>query len=286
MDQHAGANLVGGADEEIGAPKAEQAGVRVYANLLWRKKWTIIIVVVIAVVGVLAYCVAASKKYTATSTVLLEPQISALINPAQNNSNPIGTINVPNVIQVIESQSIKDLVARTIPNPPSATATEAGLAGTTTVVEISTTSTSPQTAAAAANAYANAYINSQKRLTTATFNAAESQLQNKIDTVQIAISNVDDQIRAAPAGTSTNAQDLELSNLESTLTGLQNELEQYQFYGSQGLDTEVGQLISQASVPTSPSSPKTVEYTVLAFLFALVIGIGVVLVINAVTTRR
>lgn len=291
MDQRLGAELAvdAGRDDVVSNSEhseQEQAGVRVYAQLFWRKRLTIIIVVVIAVVGVLGYCLIATKKYTATSTVLLEPQISALINPTANNGNPYAAIDVPDVIQVIQSSSIKDLVARTIPNPPSASAAEEGLAGTTTVVGISASSSSPQVAAAAANAYANAYINSQRQLTTKTFTDAESQISNKIDTVQIAISNVTAQIQAAPAGTSTNSQDVELSDLESTLTTLENQLEQYQFYASQGQGTEIGQLISQASVPTSPSSPKTLEYTLLALLIGLVVGIGIVLIVNAVTTRR
>jgi succinoglycan biosynthesis transport protein ExoP len=276
-----------GADLDGTAGEPERAGMREYAHILWRRKLVIIIVVVVAVGGVLAYCKIATKSYSASATVLLEPQISPLVSPSSASAaNPLGSINVPNAIQVIESSSIQDIVSRTIPNPPSVSATESGLAGTTDVVNISASSSNPQVAASAANAYANAYITSEKALTTKTFTDAQKQLEGKINTVQLAISNLTNQIKGAAAGVNQTIDDVQLSNLEDQLTTLQNEQQQYQFYATQGLGTEVGQVISSASVPTSPSSPKTVEYTLLAFIFGLIAGLGLALLVNAVSTRE
>ena len=51
-------------------------------------------------------------------------------------------------------------------------------------------------------------------------------------------------------------------------------------------NTQFGKVLSTAGVPSSPSSPKTIEYTVLALIFGLVAGMGVALLINAVSTNR
>jgi uncharacterized protein involved in exopolysaccharide biosynthesis len=293
MDQQLSvADLANGATGELGdldgpAGAPQQSGFREYAHLLWRKKWTIIIVVVIAVGLVLGYCAITTKEYTATASVLLEPTISSdFAGGGGNAANPSAIINVPNAIQVMQSTSIKDIVARTIPNPPDVSVTESGLAGTTDVVQISVSSSNPQTAAAAANAYALAYISSQKALTKTTFTDAQKQIQNKIGTVELAISDITAQIRATPTGVNQTINDVQLSNLEDTLTTLQNQEQQYQFYATQGLKTEVGTVISAATVPTSPSSPKTIEYTVLALIVGLVVGIGLVLAINAIGSRQ
>jgi uncharacterized protein involved in exopolysaccharide biosynthesis len=270
---------------ELAAP--EQSGIAEYARVLWRRKWIIVITTVVAVVGVLGYCVVSTKTYTATATVELLPDVSPLLNQSGSSVNPtVSDVNVSDVIQVIESSSISGIVAKTIPNPPSASASQVGTIDTTDIVNISAGSTSPQTAAAAANAYANSYINYERGINKSVFNSAAAQLTNKVDTVNIAISNLTNQLRAAPAGTNTETTDVQLSNLQDQLTTLQNELQTDQFYATQGTTTEVGRVISAATVPTKPSSPKTVEYTVLALIFGLIAGVGLALLVNAISRRR
>jgi len=44
--------------------------------------------------------------------------------------------------------------------------------------------------------------------------------------------------------------------------------------------------VTAATVPTKPSSPKTIEYTVLALIFGLIAGIGLALLVNAISRRR
>jgi uncharacterized protein involved in exopolysaccharide biosynthesis len=186
-------------------------------------------------------------------------------------------------MQVIESSSVSGIVARTIPNPPSVTAAEVG---TTAVVQVTAKSSSAQTAAAAANAYAHAYIKYEQTQTTNTFVAAENQLQSKVDTVELTISNLNTEIRTAPAGTNLAPEETQLGTLEQELTNLQDQLQNYQFYASQGTTTEAGQVISPATVPTKPSSPKTLEDTVFALIFGIILGIGIALLVNAVSVRR
>ena len=263
----------------------ETSGIRAYARILWRRKWIIIITAVVAVVGVLGYCVLATKTYTATATVLLEPTISTQLSQGGSSNATQALVNVADQIQVIESASIAGIVARTIPDPPSATATQVGILATDDTVNISVSASNPQVAAAAANAYAHAYINSGRATTKATYASAEAQLQNKVNTVQLAISNITAQIRATPVGVSDVVDEAQLGDLENQLIELENTLQQYQFYSTQGTDTEVGQLISPASPPTKPSSPETLQYTVLALIFGLVAGVGLALLVNAVSTR-
>ncbi len=263
----------------------EQSGIREYARVLWRRKLVVVIVVVVAVGGVLGYCKLAGKTYTATATILLEPPISSLVTQAGASNPNAALVNVADQIQVIESSSIANIVARTIPNPPSATAAQIGLLATDDTVTLSVSSSDPQTAAAAANAYAQAYINNGRATTKKTFDSAQAQLQNKVDTVQLAIANLTNQIRATPAGVNTTVDVEQLGNLENELTNLLDTLQQYQFYATQGTSTEVGKVISAATPPTSPSSPKTLEYTVLALIFGIIAGIGLALLVNAVSTR-
>ncbi len=277
---------VAGEGSHIEEPQPEQSGIAEYARVLWRRKWIVIITTVVVVGAVLAYCVLTTKTYSATATVQLEPPVSSLLSTGQAANPTAALVNVQDVIQVMESSSISNIVAKTIPNPPSISVSQVGTLATTDIVQMTAGDSNPQLAAAAANAYANSYINYEKGITKSTFESAAAQIGNKVATVQLAISNLTNQIRSTPAGVNLTADEVELGDLENQLTDLQNELQQDQFYSSQGTNTEVGRVISAATVPTSPSSPDTIEYVILALIFGLIAGIGLALLVNAISSRR
>jgi succinoglycan biosynthesis transport protein ExoP len=268
------------------APRPEQSGIAEYGRVLWRRKWIVIITAVVVVVVVLGYCVVATKKYSATATVLLYPPVSPLLQQSQNVNPTAALVNVEDVIQVMESSTISHLVARTIPNPPPISVVQLGTLLTTDTVQMTATASNPQVAAAAANAYANDYINYQRGITKSTFESAAQEIASKLSTLGLAISNLNDQIRAAPAGSSLAVQDVEMSDLTSQQTSLENQEATDQFYATQGQQTEGGQLISAATAPSSPSSPKTTEYVILALIFGLIAGIGLALLLRPAPTSQ
>jgi uncharacterized protein involved in exopolysaccharide biosynthesis len=262
------------------------SGLREYGIILWRRKWIVVITFVVCVVGMLGYCAVAGKKYTATATVLLEPSISPLLSQASSPSSVAALVNVGDVMQVIESGTVADLVQQKIHDAPKVSVTQVGNVTTSDIVSVAASSKDPQLAANAANAYANAYIAYQKGIAAATFKSAQRQVQQKVYTVQLAITNLTNQIKASPAGVSDVLDEQQLGDLELQLTNLQSELQTYQFYGSEGSTTEVGRVISSATVPSSPSSPKTTEYVIFAAIFGLVLGIGLALLVDAVASKR
>ena len=268
---------------DSGPAGTEASGLREYALLLWRKRVTVLVVAAICVGATLAYCVLIKPTYEASTSMLMEPPISETLVEANSPSGVAPIPNVPDGIEVIESSAVARLVAKTLPDAPAVTATQVG---TTDVVEVSVRSKDPQAAAAAANAYANAYIHYEQKQTADTFTSAQSQVQNKIDTLQLAIANLNAEIRAAPATTNVTPDETQLGDLQGQLTTLQNQLQNYQFYASQGVTTEGGQVISAATAPSKPVSPKTVEWTVLALIFGLILGIGVALLVNALAPPR
>ncbi len=266
-----------------GSGDGGQSGLREYAQLLWREKVTIAIVTAICVVATLAYCLVVTPTYAGTTSVLLEPAISQTLIEANYPTGVSPVPNVPDGIEVIESSSVADRVRQQIPNAPAVTAAQVG---TTDVVQITAKSTSAALAARAANAYAHAYIALEQKQTSDIFVAAEQQLQTKINTVGYAIANLNAQIRGAATGTDLTPLESQLGAFQGQLANLQNQLQNYQFFASQGVSNESGQVISSAAAPTKPSSPKTVEWTVLALIFGIILGIGVVLLVNAVAPEH
>jgi uncharacterized protein involved in exopolysaccharide biosynthesis len=260
----------------------DNLGVRKYAELLWRRKIDVILVTLLFVGGTLAYCIETKAVYQASSHLLLEPNISTTLLQAANTNVGTSTIDVPTDIQVIESSDVAYLVRLYIPNAPFITATQIG---TTDVVNVTATSQDPKYAAKLANAYAFAYIHLEQYQTLATFTAAEQSLQKRADTAQLAVQNLDSEIRSAAATTNITGLNTQLTALQNQLNVLLTQLANFEFFASQGGVTNAGQIISQATVPTNEVSPGTIEVTILAGLLGIVLGVGLVLLGEAFRSK-
>ena len=260
----------------------DPSGFREYAQLLWRKRVTIALVTAICVALTLGYCLLITPTYEATASVLLEPAISQTLLEANYPTGLTQVPDVPDGIEVIESASVAHIVQQEMPNAPRVTASQEG---TTDVVQISARSTSAALATRAANAYAQAYIKLEQKQTSDLFVSAEQQPQNKIDTDDVAISNLNTQIRVVGQA-NVDALENQLGSYQSQQADLQNQLQNYQFFATKGVSNESGQVISAATVPSKPVSPKTIEWTVLALIFGIILGIGVVLLINALSAEH
>ncbi len=259
----------------------DQTALREYALQIWARKLLVVVVFLVVVGGTIGYCVVTKAKYTGTTEMLLTPNLSPIITQA--NDQPFGAqvVDVPSDIQVIESAVLKGIVAKTIPNPPDASASEIT---TTDVVEITTTSTDKNIAASAATAYAKAYISFEQDQTIKALTSGTDLVQKHINTVHLAITALTNQLTGASAQTTASLQ-AQLTSLNEELATLENELSNYQFYTTSGAGNQSGQIISYATVPTKPSSPKTVEYTVIGAILGILLGVGAGMLAEALSDK-
>ncbi|HEY1832729.1 MAG TPA: Wzz/FepE/Etk N-terminal domain-containing protein [Acidimicrobiales bacterium] len=253
----------------------QTSGLRDYVDFLRRRRLIIIVVTLVFVVLCLAFCAISTPKYTATAKMLLTPTISPTLIEANGAANT-ELVDVPSDVQIIESSSVANLVAKSIPSAPDVTAVQVG---TTDVVDVQVSSKHPAVAAAAATAYAKAYLNFEQNQTINTLTDALTLVQKHINTLHIAIVSTQNQITAASPTTNTAALQSELATLNSENTALDNEEANYQFYTQSGA-TSSGQILSPAAVPTKASSPKTLEWTFIALILGLVVGLGLALLVE------
>lgn len=256
----------------------EQSNLREYVQIFWARRRVVIFAVVAAVVLSLAYSTLTTSTYQGTADLLLEPQLPSTVQQANNAFYPQITVDVPTDIQIIESASVANIVKQSVPNAPSATATQIG---TTNVVAVSVQSSDRALAATAATAYANAYIQLENHQTASALQAASKTLQQRLTSIQASINSVSRQISsvgAASPGVETQLAAVQgaLQNEQSTL---QNQLSTYQSYATnQALES--GQVLTPAPEPSSPVKPKLVEYALLAGILGLVVGLGAVLALE------
>jgi capsular exopolysaccharide synthesis family protein len=249
-----------------------------YVRILRQRKWLVVLFVVLAVLASIGYSKLQKPQYTATAHLLLTPQLSTSIlqatNPNASIANSEISVDVPTDTQVIESGAVMQDVAKTVKHPPKV---KVGQVGTTDVVTISATSTHPAVAAGAANAYAHSYLAVQQAQSVTSLDRASKLVSTRISATSSQITQIDQQI-AVTTGSSAVALESHLTALEAQLSSYQEELAQYTFDAS--LSTGGGQVITPANVPTVPSSPKPLEYGVIAGFLGLLIGVGVVFLLE------
>jgi capsular exopolysaccharide synthesis family protein len=119
-----------------------------------------------------------------------------------------------------------------------------------------------------ANAYAAAFVTYQRSVTISNLAAAETQLSRQIASTAAQAKS----LQSNPAAAA------ELGALLGTESALKEQLAQLQVNGA--VATEAVQLVSPATAPSSPSSPKPVRDAILGLLLGLLLGIGLAFVVE------
>jgi len=238
-----------------------EVDLRTYLRVLRRRKWWVIVFTVVAVGAALAYSFTATKEYSATAQLLVQPQ-----NGSLGQSTPAQTITQTDVateLQLVTSAPVLDAVMNHL--HLSLLNVKATQQGQTNVILLTITNHSPTLAASVANAYATEFVNYETSLAVKSLTTAETQLQAQINAISAEL----------PATTGT-PQGAALANQLAVLK------EQYAQYQVDGAETSGGvTVISSASVPTAPSSPKKLENALIGLACGLLVGLAAVFVVES-----
>ena len=241
-----------------------ERGLLDYLRILWRHKLLIALTVIVTTGAAVGLDRVRHRTYQGTAEVLFTFQgASGLSSSSSSNLSPA---DVATDIELIQSAPVQAAVAKKLhTTAPPVTATEVG---TTNVAQIAVRSTSPDFAAAAANAYARAYIQVATQGYIKSQLAAEQQLQEQSLTLQGRINTI---LQTPGSATSAPLQS-QLSGLYTELSSVQQQLGQLQLTTAQG--ASAGQLVVPAVPNPVPVSPKRVQDAVIAIGVGLLLGIG------------
>jgi Mrp family chromosome partitioning ATPase len=256
-------------------PESESEGLalRDYLAVLWRRKWVILLVVAVATTSAYFFSARQSSVYEADADLIYEKQLD-ISNPltGQTYTDPTErTLELNSVASVLGSPDMVkranallrgDDAAVTGFEVSSAPLVDTGSGTTSTstnVVRITVSSTDPQLAAAAADAYAAAFISWRAERVT-------GQIENAIDALRSQLASYEG---AAKDSTDylvlqQRLQDLEI--LKSTATG--------NF-----------RVLVPATVPEAPVSPKPLRSALLGFGVGLFAAIGLAFLLEQFDTR-
>src|SRR5664280_1401601 len=240
-----------------------EATLGTYLAVLRRRKWWVIAVTVLGLVASLGYSLSQPKAYSATAQLLVQPESASVASGASQQA--ITPTDVLTELQLVTSAPIKAAVGRKLGSVPSVSAAEVGQ---TNVIAVTATAANPARAASIANAYANAFVTYQRSAAIDNLTAAETQLSQQISTI-------DAQAKSLGSSPAAAAQVTALLTQEAAL---KEQLAQLQVSGA--VTSGGVQVVTPATAPSAPSSPKPSRDAVLGFVLGLLIGIGLAFVVE------
>src|ERR1700728_2172999 len=221
-----------------------EASLRSYLHVVRRRLHWVVTITVLCVAVALVISISQKKQYTATAQLLVQSSGGAANNVVTQAT--VSATDVATELELATGTPVKSSAQRKLGFEPKISAAEAG---TTNVINISASASSPAEAAKIANIYATAFVNYETATSTSALTTGETALQDQINSIDLQV----DALQARPPTPSTTAS---IDALESQETVLKDELAQLEVTGA---ETPGGvEIAALASSPSSPSSPKPV----------------------------
>jgi polysaccharide biosynthesis transport protein len=234
---------------------SEALSPRQVLAVLWRRLPLILTCVAVAAGAAYGFSKRQAKKYTATASIVfdansLSQQIAGL-SPGSTSSSSLLAEQANNV-ELVKGGDTAEKTARLLSNGPTAAqiADSVSVVGQpeSNVVDVSATSGRPVLAAKIANTYVRQFVAEQQAANRQYFKSALALVRKQLATLT-------PQQRSGPDGVQLQYRAQTLSLLEELNYG----------------NAQLGQ---EASVPASPSSPKTSKNALLGMLLGLLIGLA------------
>jgi non-specific protein-tyrosine kinase len=256
-----------------GTTGSEGVGIRSYADVLWRRKWLVLLFAVVATAAALGYSLMQPKVYQAGAELLYEKQITVsnpLTGAGYSDSSERYTL-LSSVANIIASPDMKARASSLLTkggDPVVAYEVEAEVVGadagvaaitTSTVVRITAQSESPELAAAAANAYAQAYVDYRRE-------TVKSQLLELIEAVRAEMNTYEGAARQSTDYMVMQQRLQDLKLLRQTATGS-------------------FRVLVPAEVPTSPVSPRPLLNALLGLVVGVLLSVGLAFLLEQFDTR-
>jgi polysaccharide biosynthesis transport protein len=227
---------------------------RTYLHILRQRKWWVVAIAVLGLAASLAFSLTAHKEYSATAQLLVQPSFDT-----SGVQQPVTQTDVQTELQLVTSAPVQQTVRNRLKSTPTVSASEVGQ---TNVMAITAISGTPSRASLIANLYATAFVQYQQAVASHSLTTAEAQLRSQISSVELELSSL--------RGNTTSPEATALLNQEAVL---KEQLAQMQVSGA--TDTGDVALVTPASTPVSPTSPKPVQDALLGLAAGLALGLGV-----------
>jgi len=235
--------------------------LRDYARTVWRHRKLVAITTIVAVAAAFALSLVETAKYQATAELIIQPTGSQSLLGGSETSDDAAR-DVATQTAVLQSNVIMDAATKALDHVPAVAISSDS--ETSDVISVVAQSSSGSGAANDANGYAKTYIAYSRQQGIETLFRAGQQLQDSIASLQ-------SQIPKLPANSSQLTAALQQrSALEQQLNNVDV---------SENLNDVGGaQMLSAATAPSGPFSPKPIRDGAIALILGILLGLGLAFV--------
>lgn len=256
--------------------------VRQYLDVLRRRRWLIVGVIIAAVLGALAYSFIAPRVYQGESTVLIDLQSTGTTLIGGQAESPILPDRILETqIGLIMSRPVAMAVGKSLglSASPQALLSQVDAQGDTTTnfVTIDVQDRDPVMAAKLANAFAEQYVAYSRDAKRASIRAAAAQVQLSLDQALKRIATL------AVASSGSGVQQAELQAAHDSYNSLADKVQQLRI--QEQLETGLGSVVSTAVPASTPVSPNPVKNVALALSVGALAALGLAFVVDALDGR-
>lgn len=225
--------------------------------------WVVAISAIVCFVVVLGLSLNAQKQYTATASILVKPSnLPAVIAPSQAQAEDPDTLArlQSDDVSLATSTTIAAQVKALLKAPESVgdlqNQTQASADSSNDIIQVAVTDSSAAQAAVKANAFATTLVNYLTTSAQAQLVAGQARLQKEL---------------------------AQLPATDPTRAALQQGLEQV--IALQAVTNGGAQVVQQAAVPTSPSSPRVKRNAAIGLVAGILVGLGLVFLLDLFDRR-
>ena len=249
-------------------PDVSEMNLHDYASVVMRRKWIVIMAVIITTGIAVVLSALQTPIYSASSEVLIQPRgEDGLFEDRVVNLNDRA---IQTEIQVLRGQAVRARVQQDLGLADLPATVTASAIGSTDVISVAVRDANASNAAILANAYATAYIDIRREQSVEDLLSASTEVQSAIDDLQAQIDGITDD---DPQRASLVAQ---LSNFTTTLDQLRVDAR---------LRTGGATIIKEAQPPDSPVEPTPTRTAALAVIVGLLLGLGAAFLIDYIDDK-
>jgi capsular polysaccharide biosynthesis protein/Mrp family chromosome partitioning ATPase len=255
------------------APSPDSFELGDYLGVVRRRWWVVLVAASLTTLAAAAYVALAPKTYTATATVYVTAN-AANANQLQGGRTSGVVINMDNEAQIAQSNlvaapaakalhsglSLKQLIEKTAVTVPA----------NTTVLEISCSASSSRGAAVCAQAFATSYLTVRAAAARGKIGFEAAQLQQREASLLTQAIKLKKQLHSlAPHSPQRPLVSTQIKNVDSQIATLRADISA--LGGS--VNYNPGSILTAATPPTAPSSPKPLLDLPSGLLAGLLIGL-------------
>jgi non-specific protein-tyrosine kinase len=262
--------------------------LRQVLGVVRRRGWIVVVAVLIGLLAGYVYAAAQPSRYAATAQVQVRDPNASVLDPSRTQAASASSADreVATQLELARSVEVKararDLLGAGAGG--SMTMTASAVTGTD-LVDFRVESGNAERSAAAANAYAEAYVERRREQITTVFDENAADLRTRADERTQQIAAIDDQLgdRRNLSAAEIDSLEAERASLVTQRTDLQTQANELDVLGTARTAGIV--VTQQAQVPAKPFEPKPARSALLGALIGLVLGIAVVFVLERLDDR-